>query len=249
MNAILEICAGDIASVAAAAKAGAQRVELCSALALGGITPSEGFIREARKFRELKIHVLIRPREGDFVYSPAETEVMLADIETASRSGADGVVVGALRPDASVDTETTGRLIEKAKSLGLSVTFHRAFDLVADPFEALEAVIALGADRLLTSGAAPSAQSGAEMLRRLNERAGGRISLIAASGVNSGNTAEILSVSGCREIHASARRKVATAMQSSRSGVAMGSDSESDTVRLTTSPAEVSAIINEIHRI
>lgn len=250
MKPVLEICAGDLESVAAAAAGGADRVELCSALPLGGITPSEGFIREALAVEGLKCHVLIRPREGDFIYTPAETRAMIADIETAARCGAHGVVVGALLPDGSVDTEVCSRLVDRAKDLGLSVTFHRAFDLVTDYEEALETVIALGADRLLTSGLAATAAEGARAIGRLFSQAAGRISLIAASGVNSLNAAEILRVSGCREIHASARHKVVSPMAANASGgAAMGNDPASDRERMVTSPAEVAAIVNSIRNL
>lgn len=245
MKRLLEICAGDICSVAAAAAGGADRVELCSALALGGVTPSEGFVRRAVKYDGLKCHVLIRPREGDFIYSPEEGEVMLADVEMAARCGAAGVALGALRPDATVDTVICGRLIDRARELGLSVTFHRAFDLVGNPMEALETVVALGADRILTSGLAFTALEGAQMLRRLMEAAAGRIGLIAAAGVNSGNAAQVLGESGCREIHASARSLVESPMMR-RGDVAMGADASSDYSRLTTDVAEVMKIVKAI---
>ena len=170
MNVLLEICAGDIASVIAAARGGAARVELCSALAVGGLTPSEGFIARAVAVPGVRKHVLIRPREGDFVYSPEEVAIMLADVAMAARCGADGVVVGALLPDGSIDTATTRLLVEAAHSRGLSVTFHRAFDHTADAVASLECIIALGCDRVLTSGLAPTALQGAERPRcRLRE--------------------------------------------------------------------------------
>lgn len=249
MNALLEVCAGDIESVIAAARGGAARVELCSALAVGGLTPSEGFIARAVAVPGVKKHVLIRPREGDFVYSPEEVEIMLADVAMAARCGADGVVVGALLPDGSIDDFTTRLLVEAAHSRGLSVTFHRAFDRTADALVSLERIIAMGCDRVLTSGLAPTALQGADVLRRLVEVAAGRIAILAGSGVNSGNVAQLVRLSGVSEVHASARKPRLSAMKFMRSDVIMGSN-DSDT-RLTTSPEEVQAIVaalgNEPH--
>ena len=245
MKNILEICAGDIDSVQAAARGGAQRVELCSALALGGLTPSLGFINEAVKVDGMRVHVLIRPREGDFVYTPAEVTVMLSDIDAAARAGAHGVVIGALRPDGSIDLDSCQAMVNRAKAHGLSVTFHRAFDRVAEPLTALNQIIALGCDYLLTSGCAPSAWEGVEMLRQLHTEAANRITIIAAAGVNSANAAEILHSTGCTQIHASARAAVPSRMQFSRAGVAMGA-ADSEANRLTTNQEEVSKIIQSI---
>ena len=241
MDKLLEICAGDIASVVAAAQGGAARVELCSALAVGGLTPSEGFIRSAVAVPGVRKHVLIRPREGDFVYTPDEVEIMLADVEMAARCGADGVVVGALLPDGTIDTSTCMRLANAARNHGLSLTFHRAFDRTSDAFGSLESIVAMGFHRILTSGLSPTALEGAAMLQRLNVAAAGRITILAASGVNSGNAAEIVRLSGCHEVHASARKPQLSTMTFSRTEVAMGS-SDSDT-RLTTDLAEVRAIV------
>lgn len=245
MKNILEICAGDIDSVRAAARGGAQRVELCSALALGGLTPSLGFINEAVKVDGVRVHVLIRPREGDFVYTPAEVAVMLSDIDAAARAGAHGVVIGALRPDGSIDLDSCQAMVNRAKAHGLSVTFHRAFDRVAEPLTALNQIIALGCDYLLTSGCAPTAWEGVEMLRQLHTEAANRITIIAAAGVNSANAAEILRRSGCTQIHASARAAVPSRMHFSRAGVAMGA-TDNEANRLTTNQEEVSKIIQSI---
>ena len=242
MNKLLEICAGEVTSVEAAVRGGAQRVELCSALDVGGGTPAAGFVRGAVTCG-IRCHVLVRPREGDFVYSSSEVDAMLADIDMAAVCGAAGVAIGALTADGEIDTAVCTRLVDRARSHGLSVTFHRAFDCAVNPFEAIAAVLGLGADRLLTSGCAPSAAKGVKMLKQLNDRAGGRIRLIAAAGVNSGNAAEILAESGCREIHASARRPVTVCHTNSNRAVSDGFYSDT---RLTTDPAEVRAIVNAI---
>lgn len=205
MKRILEICAADAPSVAAAAAGGADRVELCQALDEGGLTPSAGLIMFARRFRELKTHVLIRPRGGDFVYDEDEIAVMTADIGMARKLGADGVVIGALNPDGTVDTATCRRLIDAAGDM--SVTFHRAFDRCREPLEALQTIIGLGCNRLLTSGQAISAIRGVSLIARLVNAAGPRLSVIAAAGVNPGNTYEIVRRSHVHEVHASARDK------------------------------------------
>lgn len=199
----LEVCAGDLESVRNAAIGGADRVELCMALDEGGLTPSAGMISEALKVEGIRVHVLIRPREGDFVYSPQEVDAMLTDVEMARRLGAHGVVIGALTADGEIDMDVCSRLVRVAG--GMDVTFHRAFDRCSDAMTALEQVVTLGCSRLLTSGCAPSAHSGIDMLAELNRRGAGRISIMAGAGVCPENVAEILRCTGVCEVHASAR--------------------------------------------
>lgn len=203
MQRILEVCAANLASVEAAAAAGAQRVELCAALSTGGVTPSPGFIREARRHENLLLHVLIRPRDGDFVYSPAEVRTMEADIRMARDEGADAVVVGALTPEGRVDTDVCARLVEAAR--GMRLTFHRAFDVCAAPLEAVDRIAALGFDRLLTSGAAPTAAEGVGLIAELQALVRGRLAILPGSGVTSRNARALLEATGCGEIHSSAR--------------------------------------------
>ncbi len=246
MKAILEVCCGDIASVKAAEEGGAARVELCSALEVGGVTPSAGFIAQAVKIAPgVKKHVLIRPREGDFVYTPDEVDIMVADIKMCRSLGADGVVIGALLPDGSVDSDSCHRLVDAAD--GMSVTFHRAFDMVSDHIEALESVIALGCNRILTSGLKPDALTGAPTLAALNRAAAGRIIILAGCGVSASNAAEILQQSGCKEIHASARKSTGSAMKYRRTDVAMGTPGADEFQRKTTHPDEVKAIVEAIN--
>ncbi len=200
---ILEICAGDLASAQAAARGGAQRIELCAALALDGLTPSAGMIQAARRIEGIKLHVLIRPREGDFVYDDAEAEVMLRDIGLARQLGADGVVIGALTPDGDIDLPLCRRLVEAAQ--GMQVTFHRAFDHCRAPLSALEAVIALGCMRLLTSGQAPTAEAGIPLLRQLVRQADDRLIVMPGAGVTPANARLILDATDATEIHGSLR--------------------------------------------
>ena len=162
---IYEICVDSIEGVAAAKAAGAQRVELCADLLEGGITPSRGMIRRARTIAGIRLHVIIRPRGGDFLFDDDEFAVMEADIDTARAEGADGVVIGLLTADATIDAERTRRLIERARPL--AVTFHRAFDMTDDPFAALETLIQLGIDRVLTSGQEETVLEGLPLLTEL----------------------------------------------------------------------------------
>ena len=201
MKQLLEVCAGNMASVEAAAQAGARRIELCSHLQLDGLTPPLDVLRQVRKqFPDMLIHVLIRLREGDFVYDEREINAMERCIEAVS-PWADGVVCGALTADAEVNVDALRRLVNAAQ--GKSFTFHRAFDVCSHPFRALEQIIDAGCDRVLTSGGQPTAQQGMEQLRQLQQCAGSRIIIMPGGGVNASNARQILDYTGCREIHGS----------------------------------------------
>lgn len=199
----LEVCCGDLQSVRAAIEGGAHRVELCEALELDGLTPSEAMMESAIGMG-IPVQVLIRVREGDFVYSKDEICKMQNDIRLARKLGAAGVVIGALMPDGSIDEEAIRCLMDEAE--GLSVTFHRAFDVCREPEEALEKIISLGCHRLLTSGQAPTAELGIPMLKKLIEQADGRIIIMPGAGVNPQNASRILEETGAIEIHGSLRR-------------------------------------------
>lgn len=242
----LEVCCGDIDSVIAAVEGGAERVELSSALSEGGVTAAPGFVRQVRKmFPALTVHLLIRHRGGDFVSTPEEIEIMCGDIRYF-KDDADAFVIGALTPEGDIDEDATARMIEAAG--GKSITYSRAFDRVRDPESSLEKLIALGCDRILTSGVAPSAYAGIDTLEKLNRQSDGRITLIAAAGVNSGNAREILQRTGLREIHASARKAVASPVTYRNPEVTMGAKDADEFTRLVTDPREVRAIIAEINR-
>ena len=212
----LEVCCADVQSVRAAMEGGAHRVELCEALEVDGLTPSAEMMAEAIGLG-IPVQVLIRPRQGNFVYDEAEVQSMLEGIRQAKRLGANGVVIGALKPDGSIDEETVRRLAAEAK--GLSITFHRAFDVCARPMEALEQIIALGCHRLLTSGQAPTAEQGIPLIKRLVGQAAGRLSIMPGSGVNPGNARLILSETGAREIHGSLRQGTHTSSELVRATV------------------------------
>lgn len=197
----LEICADSVESGIIAERAGADRVELCSNLVLGGTTPSYGCIKQAREKLNIPIHVLIRPRSGDFCYTDEEFAQIREDIEIAKNLGVNGIVCGLLRPDGTVDIKRTAKLVELAGPL--SFTFHRAFDFTPDPFEALESIINTGASHLLTSGQQKKAVEGIELIERLVGIAKNRITLIAGSGINPSNIEQLLKT-GVTQFHMSA---------------------------------------------
>ena len=241
---ILEICAGSVESAIAARDGGAQRIELCAALEIGGVTPSAGIIAEARKVEGLALNVIIRPRGGDFLYNSYEAESMIHDIQLCKKLGVDGVVIGALTADGDIDTALCRRLIAAAD--GMSVTFHRAFDMCRDPRQALEELIALGCDRVLTSGQATTAETGIPLLKELVGLAAGRIIIMPGCGVNSANAARILQETGATEIHASARKSVGSGMRFRHSGVSMGNPDSDEYARKETDAQEVRTIVKSI---
>lgn len=216
----LEICVDSVESALAAQAGGADRVELCSALFEGGLTPSAGLIRTVRERLKIQVAVMIRPRGGDFCYTDDECGVMERDIAVARELGADVIVLGLLDPEGAVDRERTARLMKAAGPL--PVTFHRAFDMAADPNAALEAVMDLGAARLLTSGQERTAVEGMELIADLVRRAGERLSVMPGGGVTERNLEKILRTTGAREIHGSASALRESRMRFRNGRVAMG---------------------------
>lgn len=220
VNPIIEVCANSAASCVTAEQGGAARVELCAGIPEGGTTPSYGEMVTARRAIGIQMNVIIRPRGGDFLYTPAEMQAMLLDIEAAKAAGADGVVFGCLRADGTIDIERNRQLKEAAGNL--STTFHRAFDVCRDPFTALEEIIALGFDRILTSGQEASAPQGTALLAELVRRADGRIIIMPGCGVNEHNVAELARATGAQEFHMSARHRVESGMVYRNERVSMG---------------------------
>lgn len=223
---ILEICIDGVASARAAGKGGADRVELCANLPEGGTTPSAGMIRSVRRLFSGGLMVIIRPRGYDFLYSEDEMDAMMEDIEVSRQLGADGVVIGCLNADGTVDLERCGRLIEAAGPM--DVTFHRAFDMTRDLGESLEAIHSLGVKRILTSGGKPDVPAGAVVISALVKQSAGRVSLMPGGGVTPQNLAEIVESTGVREIHLSARHPVTGAMIYRNESCFMGTYSKAD---------------------
>ena len=204
---MLEVCVEDLSGLQAAVAGGANRIELCAALPLGGVTPSPALIRAGARVG-VPVHVLIRSRAGDFVYDADETELMAADIREAIGVGSAGVVIGASRPDRTLDASLLTKLIAVAREAGarrgspVSLTLHRAFDLCPDPVAALEVAVNLGFDRILTSGGVATVVAGRAVLSELVKQARGRIKILAGSGIDPDNVGSILAT-GVDEIHAS----------------------------------------------
>uniref|UniRef100_A0A8C6KS81 Copper homeostasis protein cutC homolog n=5 Tax=Nothobranchius TaxID=28779 RepID=A0A8C6KS81_NOTFU len=199
---LMEVCVDSVESAVSAERGGASRLELCSSLLEGGLTPSLGLLQIVKQYIKIPVYVMIRPRGGDFLYSDQEVEVMKKDIELIKNQGADGVVLGALTEDGRVDAELCMELLAAARPL--PVTFHRAFDMVHDPAVALEALITLGFERVLTSGCDCSALEGLPVIKRLIDQAKDRITVMPGGGITERNLQRILEGSGAQEFHCSA---------------------------------------------
>lgn len=236
----LEICTGDPEGVKAAIYGGADRIELCSGLSEGGLTPSISMIKLASS--QIPTNVLIRPRAGDFVYTDEESNLIIEDIKAAVKAGAHGIVTGALTESGDVDVTLCERIIEAAGNA--DTTFHRAFDMTADPFDALETIIALGFKRILTSGQAPTALKGAQLIKRLHDQADGRIKIMAGAGVAPDNITKILQLSQADEIHASARSLIKG--NSKVSSASMGSADDGNS-RMATDRQIVKKLFDKLH--
>ena len=245
----IEICANSTESAIQAQKGGANRVELCAGIPEGGTTPSHGEIyTAASKLTKTALHVIIRPRGGDFCYTPAELQIMAIDIDMAKDLGADGFVFGCLTPEGDVDIKAMKKLMKVAK--GRSVTFHRAFDMCRDPFQALEDIIALGCDRILTSGQQPTALEGIPLIRKLIEQARGRIIIMPGCGINPDNIRLIAETTGATEFHFSGRKQVDSPMQFRNSQVSMGGTVHiNEYSRMVTDPEVVKAAIRALKEI
>jgi len=218
----IEACVNSVESAIEAEKGGAFGVELCDNLYDGGTTPSAGAIEAARRELGIKLNVIIRPRGGDFLYSDGELEIMKADIEVARGAGADGVVFGILTADGGLNIEQLRQLVALAGPM--STTCHRAFDMCADPFAALEALVSLGVDRILTSGQRPSAMEGAGLIGRLVDAARGRITVMPGVGIDASNIERLIGLTGASEYHVLAERSADSGMVFRNPEVFMGSD-------------------------
>ncbi|WP_020611662.1 copper homeostasis protein CutC [Sediminispirochaeta bajacaliforniensis] len=216
----IEVCLDSVESSINAQQGGADRVELCDNLFQGGTTPSIGTIRAARKAIDIGLQVIIRPRGGDFFYSDYEFEVMKEDILAAREAGADGVVFGILTPDGLVDSERNALLRELAGPM--NATFHRAFDVTRNPFDALETIIDLGFNRILTSGQAPTVLEGVDLVRELVDRAQERIIIMPGNGITPRNMQKIIELTGAREYHVFVDRERESGMTYRPGDVYMG---------------------------
>jgi copper homeostasis protein len=242
---VLEICVDSVESSIAAEVGGAQRVELCSALSEGGLTPSLGLMRAVRSRLKIGIHVMIRPRAGDFLYSEEDFAVMREDIALAAQCGMDGVALGLLTRGGDVDVARTRQLVELARPM--EVTFHRAIDMARDIDSALQEVIRTGADRILTSGAEPSAMQGRHRIRELVRASKGKIGVMAGGGVRAENVQEIAQETGALEFHAALRRLVPSAVKHQRRKVHLGNPGVDEYAHHVVRAADVLTLQKALH--
>ena len=240
---ILEVCANSVTSALAAQDGGAVRVELCENLYEGGTTPSHGEILLARKKLHIKLYTLIRPRGGDFLYTELENDIILADAKYSIDAGSDGIVIGILKTDGTIDKERCGKLVQMASQRGVGVTFHRAFDMCADMDQALEDIIELGCERILTSGGKSTAMEGSTVIAHLIKKAAGRIAIMPGSGVNEKNVADLLHFTGATEIHSSARVRMPSKMDFKNDHIIMGDNYGDEYIYEVTDTGRVKDIL------
>ena len=241
----VEVCAYSLQSCLTAQVAGAQRIELCGGRAEGGTTPSAGLIQLVRQHLTIPLYIMVRPRGGDFLYTDTELSVMAADIETAKNIGVNGIVLGLLRADGTVDTDRTSRLVELAHPL--PVTFHRAFDMTRNPTEALEAVIRTGAVRVLTSGHQSTAEAGLPVLRELVRLAAGRIEIMAGAGVNASNAGALIEA-GVDALHLSGSIRHESLMVYRQAAVSMASFVPGEYERVEADEETIRGVVNYPNR-
>lgn len=220
MPCVLEVCVDSVESAVSAARGGATRLELCANLVIGGTSPDEDLFRMVRERVDIPVRVLLRPRFGDFLYSDDEFELLRRQVRRFAALGADGVVIGVLRPDGTLDEARMAELIALAGGCG--VTLHRAFDVCRDPFEALEAAGRLGVDTILTSGQQAACAQGAGLLRELVGRSGGRPQILVGAGVSADVIRTLQPATGANAFHLSAKRTKDSRMAFRREGVPMG---------------------------
>lgn len=239
-----EVCLASPSDALVAQAAGAHRVELCAALVEGGITPSLASISLCRELLHIDMMCMIRPRGGDFYYNEHERSCMARDITACKEVGVTGVVLGLLLPDGSLDMEGLKRLVELAKPL--QITFHRAFDVCRDPFEALEQLIALGVDRILTSGQAATAPEGSALIKKLIRQADGRIGILPGGGITPQNVKPLIAQTGATEFHATAFQRLDSPMLFRNDQVYMGIPGLPEYEREVTDAATVKAYLNAL---
>ena len=245
-NYTLEVCADSVESVLAAESGGATRIELCQNLVIGGTTPDASLFKEIRRYSDICIHILIRPRYGDFLYSDYEFDIMKDEISMFRELGAQGVVIGMLRPDGHLDLERMAGLKEAGD---MSVTLHRAFDVCADPMEAMEQAIELGINTILTSGQKECCTQGADLLAELQEKSQGRIVIQAGAGVDAEAVKILYPKTGIQAYHMSGKKVLDSAMKYRKEGVSMGLPSISEYELMRTDEAKVKEVKELLERL
>jgi copper homeostasis protein len=242
---LVEACVDALDAALAAERGGARRIELCGELLQGGVTPSAGLIGAVRDRVSIPVFVLVRPRTGDFLYDADELDVMRRDVAMAASLGADGVVLGALTAAGDIDVDAMRPLIDAARPM--QVTFHRAFDFARVQAGALDALLALGVERVLTSGGAPSALEGVQALARLVRDAGERLTVLAGGSITASNAAEVARLSGVRELHVRGARRVESAMLHRRAGVTLArAQMPDDYERVAAGEKEIRQVVDVV---
>lgn len=246
MNYQLEVCIDNVESLHSAIQGGATRIELCSSLALGGLTPSYGLMKQSARISPIPIYAMIRPRQGDFLYDSEEMAIMLDDIDAAANAGLQGVVFGVLTAQGEVNHEQSAQLIQHAKQHGLGVTFHRAIDQCADVRQALNTIIELGCERVLTSGLASQVEEGIATLAEMVTLAQGRIQIMAGAGLNADNVTRIVQQTGVQEVHLSGKTTRPSRMQLQAANAKMGQANLDDFVIPVTNPQTIAQVAEQL---
>lgn len=244
MTTTIEVCVDNIESLLTAQQSGADRIELCSALALGGLTANAGFVQKSLDLATIPLYTIIRPRAGDFVYSEQEVDIMVSDIKFMKLLGIQGVVIGALTPEGNIDEVALKRLMAASRDIG--VTFHRAFDLCNDPKQALEILIDAGCERILTSGQQAKAEQGTDLIKELVAQADGRISIMPGAGVTPENAQEIINLTQVNEIHLSGKTTRKSAMKP-HAEVQMGTEADADSLISVTCAKTIATLVNVLN--
>ncbi|MGF1707711.1 copper homeostasis protein CutC [Enterovibrio baiacu] len=240
MSVLVEVCIDSLESLPIAEKAGAGRIELCSSLATGGLTASAGYMKAAARVANIPVYGIIRPREGDFLYSSDDVEIMLEDIHTARQMGLNGVVIGALNAQGHIDADAVSAMIKQANGLG--ITFHRAIDHCASPFDALEFLMSHHVERVLTSGLAKRADEGMDTLKEMVAFCQGRLGIMPGAGVSPENAKQIVDFTGAHEIHLSGKTTRSSHMVYRNEKATMG-NGDSDFDITVTNPDTIARAI------
>ena len=244
---VLECCVDSVESAINAKNGGTSRLELCSNLIIGGTTPDVALVKEIRKYTDIRIHALIRPRFGDFCYSEHEMEIMKEQIRALKEAGVEGVVIGVLDVDGNLDIPKMKELLQEAS--GMSVTLHRAFDMCSDPMQALDEAIQLGINTILTSGQKQSAWEGRELLKELIEKSKGRINIMAGAGINASAIEKLAPITKGTSYHMSGKVTLDSKMKYRKADVSMGLPSLSEYEIWQTSEDAVRAAVTVLENI
>jgi len=245
----VEVCIDHLESLHQAIAGGATRIELCSSLALGGLTPSFGFMQQAAKLSRVPVYAMIRPRQGDFIFEQQDIDAMLLDIEAAAHAGLQGVVIGVLTPQGNIHLEQAKQLADKAHSHGLGITFHRAIDQSQDFHQAIDYAAELGCERILTSGLAANVEQGVDVLKQMVDYAGNRIAIMAGAGLTADNVAHICQSTGVKQVHLSGKSTRPSLMELASDDVKMGSSDVDDYLIPITDSNKIAAVVTALEEL